>query len=279
MNKNSTSNEMNLSDLKENENKILRFFNEYCDSNSIQYFLCNGTLLGAVKYQGFIPWDDDIDVCLLRNDYDKLISSFHDDDEYTLFEFTRNSDFLYPFAKLSLNNTLLIEDGNSNGVNLGVNIDIFPIDFVGSNLQFAKLYTIFCRFFTALLQGSKIDHECSQKTIEKKSWVSSLILHLGKIIPSGYLIKVIKNNATRFRNYRGSKYMACLAWPAYKEKEVVVADIYKSSLKEKFEGELYPIPIGFNQYLMNLYGDYHQDPPFDKQKTHHNNKAYFRVED
>ena len=81
--------ELSLQEIKQIELQILKRLKFFCDENNIRYFLCNGTLLGAIKYEGFIPWDDDIDVFVPRKDYDRLIRSFEDDNKYHLFAFEK----------------------------------------------------------------------------------------------------------------------------------------------------------------------------------------------
>lgn len=92
--------ELSLDELREVELDILKTFHNFCEENKIKYYLSNGTLLGAVKYRGFIPWDDDIDVFVPREDYDRLISIFKDSEKYHLFAFERNERYRYLFAKL-----------------------------------------------------------------------------------------------------------------------------------------------------------------------------------
>lgn len=113
-------------------------FDSFCKENDIKYFLSNGTLLGAVKYKGFIPWDDDIDVFVPREDYNRLIALFKDDEKYCLFAFEKNSKFLYPFAKLCDMKTRKEENNTKSGVVLGIDIDIFPLDAWKSDLSEAK---------------------------------------------------------------------------------------------------------------------------------------------
>ena len=85
--------ELTLNEIKAIELELLCVFDSFCKHNNINYFLSNGTLLGAVKYKGFIRWDDDIDVLVPREDYERLITLFEDDDRYKLFTYERNQKY------------------------------------------------------------------------------------------------------------------------------------------------------------------------------------------
>ena len=129
---------LSLQEIREVEVELLNYFDLFCKNNGINYFLSNGTLLGAIKYSGFIPWDDDIDVLVPRKDYNRLISLFRDSDHIKLFSFERNNNFYFPFSKLCDISTIKEEDNTNNGVTLGVDIDIFPLDFWDSEIEKMK---------------------------------------------------------------------------------------------------------------------------------------------
>ena len=109
---------------------ILKAFASFCDNNGLRYFLDSGTLIGAVRHQGFIPWDDDIDVCFLRKDYDRFVALMAQQDnrlnDHIVLELEKDS--LYPYLKLVDTRTLMIEYPKTNRVETGIYIDIFPKD-------------------------------------------------------------------------------------------------------------------------------------------------------
>ena len=92
--------ELTLQELKEIEFEILKTFDSFCKENNIRYYLSHGTLLGAVRYKKFIPWDDDVDLLIPREDYNRMITLFKDTEKYKLFAFEKDENYLYPFAKL-----------------------------------------------------------------------------------------------------------------------------------------------------------------------------------
>lgn len=263
---------MDLNEIKSVESQILRHFADFCEKNNIRYFLSNGTLLGAVKYQGFIPWDDDVDVGLLREDYDKFIALYKDNKHYTLCEVSRSPSYDYPFAKLMDNRTYLIESDICNGIELGVYLDIFPIDNAGSNFRLAQFRAVFGRALASLLQWAKSNRK-------PETLVQRCQLLLSKLMSPRQWILLIEKNARRFAHREKAKYAACLVWPAYKAREVVPHEVYDDVASGCFEENWYKIAIGYDVYLRSLYGDYENDPPLELQKTHHIFEAYWLVND
>ena len=130
--------ELSLQELKEIELEILKVFDAFCKENNIRYYLSHGTLLGAIRYKKFIPWDDDVDLLIPREDYNRMITLFKDTDRYKLFAFEKYPEYRYPIAKLCDMTTRKVETGYNNGVELGVDIDLFPLDAWDDDLKKAK---------------------------------------------------------------------------------------------------------------------------------------------
>lgn len=127
-----------MNELQQKERDLLKIFIDFCDKNKLTYFLVGGTLLGAIRHKGFIPWDDDIDVAMPREDYDKFIvlASKHFTKDKDVFFQNYRTDKYYPyvFSKLRDSNTTFIEKIYKHvDMNHGVYIDIFPIDGISKN--------------------------------------------------------------------------------------------------------------------------------------------------
>ena len=123
--------EINLEKIKKSEIDILKYIEKICKENNIKYSLMDGSLLGAVRHNGFIPWDDDIDIMLLREDYDKLKRVILNDSNNSRYLYMSNDlydDYLYPYAKLIDTETSAKETGIKAPKNYGIFVDIFPID-------------------------------------------------------------------------------------------------------------------------------------------------------
>lgn len=121
--------EINTEDLKRIQIQILLHIDVFCTKHELRYFISGGTLIGAIRHKGFIPWDDDIDIMMLREDYEKFIVLYSQEDKspYHLYSHNQLHSYPYPFAKMDDSRTILKEDINEAMV-FGVNIDIFPID-------------------------------------------------------------------------------------------------------------------------------------------------------
>ena len=258
--------ELLLSDVKEIALDILKHFRQFCYDNNIRFYLSNGTLLGAIKYGGFIPWDDDIDVFVPREDYDRLIAIYQDSEKYKLFSSERVLKYKFPFAKLCDTETLKIEENINNGVDLGVDIDIFPLDSCSEHILLKTIQRKI-RIYQAGCILSKFEASKGRPPHKR------LVIDICRLIGFGFfgnkLTKTIEKEITL-----GNKYKGCLMWPIYGKREIIPAEVFSDTIEVDFEGEKFPAPIGYDIYLRSLYGDYEKDPPMEKQKSHHKYKAY-----
>ena len=263
--------ELTLQELKEVELDILKMFDVFCKENNIRYYLSHGTLLGAIRYKEFIPWDDDVDLLIPREDYDRMIKIYKDTDRYKLFAFEKNSEYLYPIAKLCDMTTLKDEDGYNNGVKLGVDIDLFPLDAWDDDLEKAKKEAKYIGKNMKLLGLSKLKKSDSINPI--KRFIKGIVMAFCKMIGSRHFIEnIIK--ASHKKGQTGKNYLGCKAWCVYGEKGIIPAEVFAESINVEFEGQMFPAPVGYDTYLTCLYGNYLPEPPKEKQKTHHGFKAY-----
>lgn len=264
--------ELTLQELKDIEFDILKMFDSFCSENGIKYFLAFGTLLGAVRYKKFIPWDDDVDVLVPRDDYDRLIKLFKDDNKYRLYSYEKNRNFHYPFAKLCDMTTKKEQTIYKNKkVNLGVEIDIFPLDSYDNDLEKAKLEVKKIRKYQKWLKVTKLDKPLNTNPIKRLIWY--IIIKFVKIIGGGYFVnKMIKESNKPHQ--KGNSYSGAKVWAIYGEKGIIPSEVFDETIQIEFEGQMFPAPKGYDTYLTCLYGDYLPEPPKEKQKTHHGFKAY-----
>lgn len=266
-----TKTEMNLTQIRETELGILKHFRDFCAQAQIRWCLSNGTLLGAVKYGGFIPWDDDIDVFVPRADYDRLVKTYRDSDRYRLFSPERDRHYRFPFAKLCDMTTEKAEDNVANGVRLGVDIDIFPLDAWDEDADAARRQTAAQKKNIARLTFFKCARAISVNPV--KRLVKNVVLTLCRPVCGLYVRKmdrIARANAAAERPV----WLGCVAWCIYGHREILPAEVFDSLVPVCFEGEEFPAPAGYDRYLRSLYGDYTQDPPPEKQVTHHHYRAY-----
>ena len=262
---------MEEAEVKQIQIQILKEFANYCDQNNLVYFLGYGTLLGAVRHKGFIPWDDDIDVVMPRSDYNKFMKKFNKNSKnLEVFDILNDSTYNYSFAKLSDKSTFLKEDCDIAFDKLGVNIDIFPLDGVSSNQKEQKRKIKKIKIYRNILGLKNIS------ILRKRALYKNIILFLGKkffyFIDYKKIVKKIVYFATEL-DYSASDTVACLVWN-YGVKEVMSKKVFGKGTKLEFENGLYNVPQDYDRYLKNLYGDYMMLPPEEERVSHHVFKAY-----
>jgi lipopolysaccharide cholinephosphotransferase len=267
---------LQLAQIWQIELNLLHRFSDICKENEITFWLSNGTLLGAVKYNGFIPWDDDVDILVPRKDYDRLIRIFKDTDDMTLLSPERNQEYLYPFAKLCDNRTILEEKNYSNGVELGVNIDVFPLDNLGQDYEKGCRLVRKNKTITKWLGFSKIiQYIPNEKRNKVQIFLRRMVLICCKTVGAKRFRNLMMKNARKYEFDSNPKYVGCALWPVYIEGEVLPAEVFRKTTFVSFEGDQYPAPEGYDIYLRGLYGNYEEDPPLEKKITHHNFTAYW----
>lgn len=270
---------MEISDMRElNQNEakmimmeILKDINTYCQREKIKFYLTGGTLLGAVRHKGFIPWDDDIDIAMMRKDYDRFIKEFESKSGKVKI-LSRHTDekYRYAFAKAIDVTTLVIEDEDDT-FPIGIYVDIFPLDFLGNDLKL-------CKKIVKRLHRWHLMYQLKYLHIDKKrDWKKNLLLifihPFLKMIPDTIFLSQIEKVADKFSAQSDSMYIAnlCGAWG---EKEITLRSNFSSSVDLQFEDGIFPAPIGYDAFLRDVYHDYMKLPPIEKQVSHHNYKAY-----
>lgn len=253
---------------------ILDYIVEYCRQNGLVYYLIGGSLIGAVRHGGFIPWDDDIDIAMMRTDYEKLVQSFNSnaDSRYELLEIRTKPDFYLPYAKIIDRRTVLVE--SVHGVcPIGVNIDIFPLDYISEE---AKNY-----YADTYLKKSLLERIVSHKSMlirrDRPLWKNAITLFLRLIcpIPYGYYTKKRIQRAEKLISKEPTEWIANLhgAWGA---REITRADNFQYPVEGLFEGRKVNLPNGYDSWLTNVYGDYMTLPPEEKRVPHHDYIVYWR---
>ena len=257
------------------EINILKYITEICDNHNLTYFLGGGTLLGAIRHNGFIPWDDDIDIMMPRNDYDKLrkIMKNKSSSDFLYLEYKEHESYYYPFAKLVYKKTELIEFECDKLKDMGVYIDIFPIDNVSDDMQENKKLFKKYKMYDILLGSYKM----SKEELKKNNIVKRILRYILKWYMSIFnnYKKVLEKMENLGKKYPNSNTVACIT-RRYFEKEIMPKSYIEDFIMAKFEDREYKIPKGYDLYLTKHYGDYMQLPPKEKQVSNHDNIAYWR---
>ena len=263
---------ISIEELKTIQLDILEAIDLFCSQHNIVYSMACGTLLGAVRHKGYIPWDDDIDIYLLREDYNKLISFFPDrfQDVYELISLERNEKWDRPYAKAFDSRTVFQENAD-NSVTIGVNIDVYPIDDVPDDeIEWSK-YDRFRRVLQKLYEVKWI--RLSRKRGVFKNLVL-LIMKLPLLVVSRRRFALILDNYCQKHNGKGyDSVFECVQ--GLLQKHRFSKSLFMSVVRIPFENRSF---LGFKDYdiyLRNGYGDYMQLPPVEKRVAHHAFKAYW----
>ena len=264
--------ELQLDEIKEIELSVLRHFDAFCREHNIKYFLSNGTLLGAVKYEGFIPWDDDIDVLLPRKDYDRLMEIYPKEGNFKLLSYERDPNSVFPFAKLYDTSTVIKNQTRLKDYIYGVHIDIFPLDVLGDDFVLAAKTAKKSKRLTQKLSFS-VSYYTKGRSFLRTCIKALCITFVSLRGYKAYKRKFLKQMKNVPKNEEG-KFVGCILWSIRGKKEIFPAEIFADTVELNFEGESYPAPVGYDAYLRQLYGNYEQDPPLEKQKSHHRFAAY-----
>lgn len=243
-------------------------FDRICRKNNIKYFLGGGTLLGAVRHGGFIPWDDDADIMMLREDYDKFLEVAQEElpDGFTLQTSKTDKYCHYPFAKIRIDNTMFATKYSKthSKMNNGMAFDIFAHDNTANSAIGRKLHLQFTLLIRAMI-FNKWNHRKINNKKKGQSFVANILKAIFPIRVSQWIqyriFKLFKHKKNAKYLYDGmGRNVYHGAFPKYYLDEVIYIKIH---------GHDFPIPKEYDKYLTYLYGDYKQLPPASKRQTSH----------
>ena len=257
-----------MTELQEHLLVIMKWFHEFCEKENLTYFAIGGTALGAVRHNGFIPWDDDLDVGMPRKDYERLkeiSDKINKNSDYVLEFPNKKKDFVYPYCKIYDTKTTLVENTRYK-TKRGIYIDVFPIDGVGNTLEESvetfkkvdKKVNLLCTRICALRKDRKL--------------YKNIAIVLSRCIPDFLFgsLKLIKDidNMCKQKDFYECEYVAnfCGNWH---EKEIIKQEWVKNPVVCKFEDAEIYIPGDSDAYLTKVYGDYMKLPPEEKRVSHH----------
>ncbi len=261
-----------LSEVKKIAVEVLDAFVSFCDAHELTYFLAYGTLLGAVRHKGFIPWDDDIDVTMPRPDYQRLLELWPKEGKYALLECTQTEGYLYPFAKVCDSETFIQESGIEVSCDMGIYIDIFPLDGIqGTPEESQRTLHQFetmekCRMYSMMPCKDLLKDGSGSNFSRKLLWQI-----LRRIGPCRFA-KWMDHRAQKY-GYSGREYGGFLSTRFY-TREIYPLSVLEHTTKIQFEGKWYTAPEDYDLLLSLLYGDYMQLPPKEEQVLKHNFKAW-----
>lgn len=255
--------ELSLRDIQLVSLDILRDIDVFCKENQITYFISYGTLLGAVRHKGFIPWDDDIDLMMPRPDYEKFINSFKSPScTNELYSYEKNGCLIAFSRVCDVTRTLVKYNGTSwSNVETGIYIDIFPLDgTTEADYQKDK------KKATKLVYQSYLQRGIQERPKHFSQWLKYLVKYLllkcGESSPIERLIELCTKHT-----YSDSKYVGQFSCPDAHE-TILEKKWFEQTILLDFEGEQFPAPVGYLELLQNQFGDFMQLPPVEQRIPH-----------
>lgn len=234
--------QLTIEDAKQIELEILDYIDTLCKKHNINYIINYGTLIGAVRHQGFIPWDDDIDLSMPQEDYQRFINIFQKEkSKYKLLSLETDKNYFNNFIKITDSTTKIIDTRNTKTYESGVFLDIFPMD---------------------CFDDPKVIDTCYK-------------LESFKLLSFSKHKNIVYKEIQKYSRENG-QYMAFIP-SKFKEKEVFPSGTFKELILTEFEGRMLPVPKKYDQFLTQMYGDYMTSPSKEMQEWYsHSIKAYHK---
>lgn len=256
--------------------EILYMVDDFCKAHEIPYFLVGGTLLGAARHQAMIPWDDDVDIAMTRENYDRFAELFHAEgvEGYELFDCKHNAGYLYPFAKMTKKDTWTTDSQTHR-----INIDVFAYDGCGDNADEAIPYFKEIRYNTQKFAwlfifkwpfkknyfSPKDRFQYMVKKFPKDLIQYYPMLFFGKL--RNYYLNRMFQKYIRY-SITEKKYCANIMWGKYGLGELQPSSSFLILDTMLFGTRQLPVPSGWHDYLTGLYGNYMELPPENERRMH-----------
>ena len=273
MKKNNRMRKIDEHDLIRIQLASLREIDTFCHENGIRYYLAYGTLLGAVRHKGYIPWDDDIDIMMPRPDYVKFIKTFNGfSGTHKVISHLLDPVYPWPFAKVIDTDTVMEEHIKYAYKDMGVYVDIFPVDGVSDDKKKILRQYRYVKLLKLLLSVKR-----GKKFRSRKPWQNFLLnfSFLLSFISYPKLLKKLDSLVSKYP-FEKSENTAILVMAGYGKNEIMPKSFYDEPVNLEFEESSFQAPGEYKKWLEHIYGDYMTLPPVEERITHHANNAYYK---
>lgn len=255
---------------------ILKTIGSICDKENLNYVLAFGTLIGAVRHKGYIPWDDDVDIMMPRPDFEKLMRYFEkhqsDLEPYEPWNKSKHPDYPYTLTRI-IDKRYILDVDNERPCNMGIFVDIYVMDAAGnsyeeacSTLRKTKIYP------RSIFLSTRMRLKKNGTKGFVKNLIKPLFYTYVKFLGTSYFIKKLYKIINQ-RKYDDCSYLGCLEWGSTTGSAMAKIDI-ENPVPIEFNGMFFHAPNNYDFYLSQTYGDYMTPPPVKDRVYHHLYKAY-----
>lgn len=265
--------ELTLKEIQSESLKILVFIDKLCNNLNINYCIMYGTLIGAIRHNGFIPWDDDIDIAMTRKDYMILMNYFkeHKNDLLPYDFFSKETREKYPYMIGRICNiNYVMKSDMEDDYGMGTFVDIYPMDGAGNgkaHIPFIKS-RLFSSMYYMKSRTKFIPSEKKVLNIPKR-----IIYSFVKLIPTSFLRKSLEKLTTKY-DFDESEFVAQMDCFSDGKNNMYLKEDIINTCYHDFENVRVKIPVNYDAMLKKLYGDYMELPPENKRVGHHFYKIF-----
>lgn len=271
MTKNKNDEPLTLDEIHHVTLDVLKKIQEICKEHQITYFVAYGSLIGAVRHKGFIPWDDDFDIMMLRPDYDRFCAicneSINGHGDYALMNPDNNKDYPFNISRFCDLRYRMVRDDNETDAGMGIFIDIYPLDGLGNDISTIKgpLNEIkqFLLRLAWIARSSKMfvpKHNIIKKIVRLPIWMGT------RLLGGRFFYRLMKRIIMRY-DFSESKYVGCFVWDA--DMVCFPKKYFEGTTSLQFEGIAVDVPKEYDKVLRISYGDYMKLPPEENQHPTH----------
>ena len=273
---------MEMRDIQKVSLQILKFVSALCEREGFRYSLMYGTLIGAIRHKGFIPWDDDVDIMMPRPDYERFLQycATHTNELgfYKIYNSNTHKNYNYGITRVCDSRYEIIEMKANKNCGMGIFIDVYPYDGLGNNLQDAlELLTLSRHYCDTIADIISVNHSVLGTLNCKGKIVYVYEKTIKKMRGTRYYLNKL-SSLCKDHSYDNSIYVGPLMWYFAKPHRVLFKkELFDELIKVPFEDGLFCVPKNYHDLLTLEYGDYMQLPPVEKRIYHHQYKAYKRL--